>query len=650
MTQAFYRKWRPQSWDGVVGQDQVIQTLRNAVAGGRTGHAYLFAGPRGTGKTSTARLLAKALNCKHEELAARPCNVCDYCRAIQEGRFLDLIEIDAASNTSVEDVRDLRDKINFLPNQGRCKVYIIDEVHMLSTAAFNALLKTLEEPPPHAVFILATTEVHKIPATVLSRCQRHEFRQLPAAVIVPYLVGKVSEESLNVDLEVLPLIARQATGSLRDAVSLLDQLASTGEPVTLQLARDVLGTAADEIVTDIAQALIDNQPARGLVLIQQALDRGTDPRQFSRQLVDYLHALLLVKMGNPDLAHGSIENLELAAGQAGSLSLAALLKVIRIFQDASQERHSSRIPSLPLEIGFLEAIQFMQDQQLSAGTGSTGQIIEKSANGSAGDRQPVPAVGSPLTGAHGSTDPEVSTQRTTDSGSGRAPQAAGPAQETLTASRQSGSSSGHEQHSNSQPMAVSAQASSDLAVDGSGPQVFKTIVREWNRFLQEVRERDPILQGLINSSRPLAYEENALILGFEADILREKMLKPDNLDLAQAALTAVLGSDTGIRCVLSSQWDQSADSGVSAPGQPAAVRSRGFSGDAAEASTRLDAIETSGSESGMPDEAQSDGKNPEADHSGMDYGDEGIVATAVRQFGAQVVEVEEIEDSDSDED
>ncbi len=187
MSQALYLRWRPRSWDEVVGQEHIVRTLRNAVRSGRTVHAYLFAGPRGTGKTTTARLLAKALNCLAEGPAERPCNACANCQSLNDGRFLDLIEIDAASNTSVEDVRDLRDKIHFRPGQGVCKVYIIDEVHMLSTAAFNALLKTLEEPPPHAVFILATTEVHKIPATVLSRCQRHEFRRIPAAEIAGYL-------------------------------------------------------------------------------------------------------------------------------------------------------------------------------------------------------------------------------------------------------------------------------------------------------------------------------------------------------------------------------------------------------------------------------------------------------------------------------
>ena len=179
MSQAYYRKWRPLGWDEVVGQDHVIRTLRNAVGQGNIAHAYLFSGPRGTGKTTTARIIAKAANCLDEDPANRPCNQCENCLAVNQGRFLDLIEIDAASNTSVDDVRDLREKINFSPSMGKYKVYIIDEVHMLSNAAFNALLKTLEEPPAHAIFVLATTEVYKIPPTVLSRCQRHEFRRIP---------------------------------------------------------------------------------------------------------------------------------------------------------------------------------------------------------------------------------------------------------------------------------------------------------------------------------------------------------------------------------------------------------------------------------------------------------------------------------------
>ncbi len=297
MTQALYRKWRPQSWEAVIGQDHVVQTLRNAISADRVAHAYLFAGPRGTGKTTTARLLAKAVNCLDPDLAARPCGKCEPCQAVTQGRFLDLIEIDAASNTSVEDVRDLRDKINFSPNTGRYKVYIIDEVHMLSTAAFNALLKTLEEPPAHAIFILATTEVHKIPATVLSRCQRHEFRRIPVADIVAVLKMIAQEEGISVDAAALAAIARQSTGAMRDAISLLDQLASTGQLVTLELAQIVMGTATSQAVVELVDALIARQPAGGLEQIHQALDSGSDPRQFARQIVDYLRGLLLIKMG-----------------------------------------------------------------------------------------------------------------------------------------------------------------------------------------------------------------------------------------------------------------------------------------------------------------------------------------------------------------
>ena len=298
MTKALYNKWRPQKWDEVVGQQHIIQTLRNAVIGGRVAHAYLFAGPRGTGKTTAARLLAKAVNCLDPDPASRPCNTCAHCVAVNEGRFLDLIEIDAASNTSVEDVRDLRDKINFTPNQGQYKVYIIDEVHMLSTAAFNALLKTLEEPPAHAIFILATTEIHKIPATVLSRCQRHEFRRVPVDDIVGQLKRIAESEELSAEPEALTLIARQSAGGMRDAISLLDQMASTGKEITLGLTQSVLGTATSQTVIALVEAVLERNPAAGMDAIHTALDAGSDPRLLARQVVDYLRALLLIQMGN----------------------------------------------------------------------------------------------------------------------------------------------------------------------------------------------------------------------------------------------------------------------------------------------------------------------------------------------------------------
>ncbi len=362
MSQALYRKWRPQTWDAVIGQQHVVQTLRNALAAERIAHAYLFAGPRGTGKTTTARLLAKAVNCLDEDLAQRPCGNCDHCQAVNQGRFLDLIEIDAASNTSVEDVRDLRDKINFSPNQGRYKVYIIDEVHMLSTAAFNALLKTLEEPPAHAIFILATTEVHKIPATVLSRCQRHEFRRIPVADIVACLKEMAKSEKIQVEDDALTLIARQSTGAMRDAISLLDQLASTGKPITLELAQDVLGTATSQAVLELVEALLARKAAAGLDHIHAALDAGSDPRQFARQVVDYLRDLLLIRMGNAAQVDATAEMRSQMARHAQSFTASELLRMIRAFNSAAVEARGSWQPALPLEMAFVEALEAPRDR------------------------------------------------------------------------------------------------------------------------------------------------------------------------------------------------------------------------------------------------------------------------------------------------
>ena len=324
MSQAFYRKWRPRLWEQVVGQEHVVRTLQNAIRSERINHAYLFSGPRGTGKTTTARLLAKAVNCLAPNPADRPCNQCPNCLAVNDGRFLDLIEIDAASNTSVDDIRDLREKINLSPSQGRYKVYIIDEVHMLSTAAFNALLKTLEEPPPHAIFILATTEEHKIPATVLSRCQQHEFRRIPVNQIVSYLNRMCDEEKLEIEPEALTLIARQSTGSLRDAISLLDQLASNGEKITLATAQTVLGTATSQSVLSLIDAILEKRPADGLNCIHQALDGGTDPRQFARQVVDYLRNLMLIHLGNAAMVDATAEMRVQMAKQANLFEMSSL--------------------------------------------------------------------------------------------------------------------------------------------------------------------------------------------------------------------------------------------------------------------------------------------------------------------------------------
>lgn len=356
--QALYLKWRPKTFEDVIGQEHITRTLRNALRQGRLRHAYLFSGPRGTGKTSTARLLAKAVNCQQEDPALRPCNTCAHCVAVNEGRFLDLIEIDAASHTGVDDVRDLRDKIAFAPNEGQYKVYIIDEVHRFSGAAFDALLKTLEEPPRHAIFVLATTEIAKVPATIKSRCQMFEFRRVSLEEVTEQLARIASGEQVSIDRPALELIAREGTGSVRDSISLLDQLiADPEEHITLDMAEQILGTASGENIVELADALIRSDAARGLNIINAAVDSGADPRQFGRQVIDHLRAMMLVQMGGADLVDVNAERRAIIEQQAGAIGRKMLVAAVRAFNSAVMDWKGGWQPQLPLELAYLESIR-----------------------------------------------------------------------------------------------------------------------------------------------------------------------------------------------------------------------------------------------------------------------------------------------------
>ncbi len=515
MSQALYRKWRPQDWDAVIGQQHVVNTLRNALAAGRTAHAYLFAGPRGTGKTTTARLLAKAVNCLDEDLAQRPCGKCEHCLAVGQGRFLDLIEIDAASNTSVEDVRDLRDKINFSPNLGRYKVYIIDEVHMLSTAAFNALLKTLEEPPPHAIFILATTEVHKIPATVLSRCQRHEFRRIPVADIVAHLSQMAADEGIQADAEALTLIARQSTGAMRDAISLLDQLASTGQRITLEMAQDVLGTAANQAVLAVVEALVAGQADAGLDQIHAALDAGSDARQFARQLVDYLRDLLLVRMGNAAQIDATHEMRAQMARHAQAFSTPELLRVIRVFNTAATEGRSAWQPALPLEMAFIDALYPSQAAE------SAPQATAAAAEAHTTPRPASPARRAPA-------PPPATTPA--------------PAAE----------------------MPTPANANDQQAVQSLSAET-------WRQILDLVRQHNAPAYGVLNSCKSRYLQGNRLTLSFASDVLKAKMERPENLAPVQQVLQQVFQREITIQCVIDTARRDTVPPGVDDDGMVAAA-------------------------------------------------------------------------------
>jgi DNA polymerase-3 subunit gamma/tau len=404
-----------------------------------------------------------------------------------------LIEIDAASNTSVDDVRDLRDKINFSPNLGRYKVYIIDEVHMLSTAAFNALLKTLEEPPPHAIFVLATTEVHKIPATVLSRCQRHEFRRIPVPDIVSLLEEMAKKEGINVSSEALILIARQATGSMRDAISLLDQLASTSQEINLELAQTVLGTVTSQAVFEIVDAIVEKDTVKGLDEIHKNLDGGSDPRQFARQIVDYVRNLLIVRMGNAQQIDATQEIRQHMAQQAQAFEgPQELLRIIRVFNVAASEARLSWQPALPLELAMIESIQASPDL-----------------------KAPPQESTAPT---------KVSSPRKTG---GSTSKGVTKTQEIITPSE------------------------TPVPTEPEADPLPKNISQSWDQIRALVRKQNPQTQALLNSCRLMGVKGDTLILGFNGEFAKSKMEQGENIEILQQAMEEVMGESMPIRCIIS---------------------------------------------------------------------------------------------------
>jgi len=521
MSQAYYRKFRPSSWDEVVAQDHVIQTLRNAVQQEKVVHAYIFAGPRGTGKTTTARIIAKAVNCLAEDPQSRPDNSCAHCQDINAGRFLDLIEIDAASNTSVEDVRDLREKINYSPSKGRYKVYIIDEVHMLSNAAFNALLKTLEEPPPHAIFILATTEVHKIPATVLSRCQRHEFRRIPINFITAQLKAIVEQEGLKADPSVLTLIARHATGSMRDAISLLDQLASTGDALDLPLAQSVLGSATQESVFELMDAITEGKTGESMNIIQQALNSGSDTRQYARQIVDFLRNILMVKISNEDSIEVTKDMKDRLQIHAKSMSMPYLLSAIRLFNRAANSTQNNWQPSLQLEVATSEVIGLRKKQNTFESDAEKKE--ETSKNSQAAQIQEVAQEISPQKNKVNKTKKQINNKIE----KGNPPK------------------TGVQKPSEAKPEKKVQEAN-------SGQQQtlhhLKTIKDHWVDIRSRVKEELPQTEALLNSCKTITMERGMLVLGFASDILKEKMENGNHLALTTKAIQSVVHFDVSVVC------------------------------------------------------------------------------------------------------
>ena len=364
---ALYRKFRPDSFAEVKGQDAIVRTLKNQIRAQRIGHAYLFCGTRGTGKTTVAKILAKAVNCEHP-IDGNPCNECETCRAIAAGTSMNVIEIDAASNNGVDNIREIREEVAYSPTSGRYKVYIIDEVHMLSIGAFNALLKTLEEPPSYVIFILATTEAHKIPITILSRCQRYDFKRIARTTIVDRLQELMDEEQVEVEEKALRYIAKKGDGSMRDALSLLDQCIAfyLGEKLTYEHVLDVLGAVDTDEFSKLLREILDGDVTQVILHLENMIMQGRDLSQLVTDFTWYLRNLLLLKSSDnmEDVLDVSAENLEQLKEEAAMVRDDTLMRYIRIFSELQNQIKYAGSKRVMLEVALIKLCrpQMEQDQ------------------------------------------------------------------------------------------------------------------------------------------------------------------------------------------------------------------------------------------------------------------------------------------------
>ena len=381
---ALYRKWRPNTFQDVKGQDHIVQTLKNQIVSDRVGHAYLFCGTRGTGKTSVAKIFSRAVNCEHP-INGSPCNECAVCRSILSGYSLNVVEIDAASNNGVDNIREIREQVEYPPTDGKYRVYIIDEVHMLSPGAFNALLKTLEEPPSYVIFILATTEVHKIPITVLSRCQRYDFKRISVDEIAGNLKRLMDAEKIDTEEKALRFVAKMGDGSMRDSLSLLEQCIAFhfGEKLTYEFVLDVLGAVDTSVFSRLFRALIKEQTKESIQIIEEILIQGRELTQFINDFIWYLRNLMLVQSTSnaEDLLDVSAENLQALQEEAAMVAPETLMRYIRVLSDlANQNRYASQKRIL-IEVAFIKLTKPEMEQNLDSVLDRVARLEEMVAHG-----------------------------------------------------------------------------------------------------------------------------------------------------------------------------------------------------------------------------------------------------------------------------
>ena len=540
MAQVFYRKWRPQTLAEVVGQEHVTRTLLNALSGGHVSHAYLFCGPRGTGKTSTGRILAKAVNCTKPKTGGKgePCNKCDMCKAVTEGRALDIIEIDAASHTGVDDVRELIERVNYAPAQAKYKVYIIDEVHMLSPSASNALLKTLEEPPPKVIFILATTETHKVLPTIVSRCQRFDFHRLSQKDTEEKLSRICQAEGITIAPEALRLVARSARGGLRDAENLLEQLYTYyGAEISLVQVQEMLGMAGSERARELVKYIAQKDIGAGLKAIGRAAEDGLDLKQIDREVVSYLRELLLLKSGldkDSGLTKEEMGELKILAEKA---SLEHILRAVKLFGQI--EGTLDNDSTLPLELALVDACiepvieKFARASEVEPAR--TTRTVSTTSTGTA------PRASVPVTAQ---TAPRPSTNAATQSSAPR----------PVTPSTTQAASTTHA--SIPRPAARPAEPPKEpakvSALQGAGSELAQ-LKNNWALIIQQVPDavKRSAAVAMLRSAgiKPISIEDDTVVLSFKYPYHREKIEELENKKIVAGLIGQFLGRPCQIKCV-----------------------------------------------------------------------------------------------------
>ncbi len=520
---SFYRKWRPATFEEIIGQERVTRTLQNAIRTNRVVHAYLFAGHRGTGKTTTARILAKALNCVTGPTPT-PCNQCPTCVAISGGYSVDVIEIDAASNRGIEEIRELRDRIRLAPTEGRFKVYIIDEAHMLTTEAANALLKTLEEPPAHAILVLVTTEPHRLPPTILSRCQRFDFRRVSSPELVGRLRHIAKVEGFAIEDPALGVIARSADGSVRDADSILDQLASFADgPITRQDVLAVLGLLAEETALQFGEAVLTRDVPACLALVTHVVEEGKDLRHVLRTLLGHFRDLLMAKATEQpeDLLDASESRVAALRTQAAKATTEELLRALNVLAAADNDARWSPQPRLVLEIALIRLCRPEMDPTLEGLRARVHALEARQPTSTApAAEEPAPAQ-APEAPRRGPRDPKAAN--------GSVSIAEGTPVVTATTT-----------------------VVEDIPAHATPAVAIEDVRRQWARILDEVKRTKMFCHALLIEGIPLQVDGTTLLIGLRTgyNFHIENLQQPDNRAVVEGALERVLQQRLRLHCTI----------------------------------------------------------------------------------------------------